>query len=197
MKRFGLPYCLLFAAMILTTGILGQDKVEREYKIQQTKVPQNAQDFIYQTSILLPKTKVNWYREVNANRETVEAKFKQNNHRHSIEFSASGDLEDVEIEIPFTEVQRSTRTSVEQALDSAFVKWKIKKVQRQWVGDEKKMIKAIQSLERVAGLKENYEIIIKGESEDTKSYFEVLFNEEGGCVRKSRIRQNSIDILIY
>jgi hypothetical protein len=188
---------LVFSLIILAVQSTAQDKVEREYKIQRAKVPQKAQDFIYETGILLPKTGVNWYREVSATGETVEAKFKQNNHRHSIEFSESGDLEDVEIEIPFAEVRRSIQASVEHALDSAFVKWKIKKIQRQWVGDPETMTKAIQTLSRSEGLEENYEIVIKGQSENTKSYFEALFNEEGELVRKSRIIQNSIDILIY
>lgn len=197
MKRISIQFCFVLAFLFLSSLTSAQDKVEREYKINQREVPQEAQDFIFETGILYPKTKVQWFREESASDESVEAKFRQDRYRYSIEFSKDGQLQDVEIEIPFSEIPSSTQEIIEVALDSVFVKWRISKVQRQWVGDPEMVVESIKKFEPASDVQENYEMVIKGDTGSNRSYFELLFSQSGELLRKSRIRQNSLDILIY
>lgn len=197
MKRISIQFCFVLAFLFLSSLTSAQDKVEREYKINQKDVPQEAQDFIFETGILYPKTKVQWFREESASDESVEAKFRQDRYRYSIEFSKDGQLQDVEIEIPFSEIPSSTQEIIEVALDSVFVKWRISKVQRQWVGDPEMVVESIKKFEPASDVQENYEMVIKGDTGSNRSYFELLFSQSGELLRKSRIRQNSLDILIY
>ncbi|MCZ4409898.1 hypothetical protein O3Q51_13840 [Cryomorphaceae bacterium 1068] len=197
MKRISIRFCLLSLLLILSNQAIGQDKVEREYKIKKEEVPQKALEFINEIESLSPKTKVNWYREEAADSESVEAKFKVQKRSYSIEFSIQGELQDVEIRIGERDIPKMTRKAIKESLNAEFIKWAIKKVQLQWVGESSLVISSIDRNERQEGVEENYEIVIKGETDKSKSYFELLFDSSGNLLRKSRIVENSSDILIY
>ena len=73
------------ALPILSLSALAQDKVEREYKINLDAVPEKAKEFVYESGVLPPKVRVNWYREESADEESIEAKFKHQGQRRSEE----------------------------------------------------------------------------------------------------------------
>lgn len=176
---------------------MGQEKFEREFKIQIDSVAQTAGHFIYQSGILGDKTKVDWYKEVSDRGISLEAKFKQNGKHYSVEFSEAGVLEDVEIEMDSDQILQETMGKMERVLNSEFEKWKIKRVQRQWVGSERDIIKSFESGVAAEGVEENFEVIVKGRTPEDKNYFELLFSSKGKLLRKSKIIENSSDILIY
>lgn len=179
---------LLIIVLALLVGFpvttVAQDKIEREYKIKKEEVPQKALEFIKGIESLPPKTKVNWYREEAADAESVEAKFKIDKRKFSIEFSTEGKLQDAEMEIDRDDIPKVTRESIEESLNVEFIKWSIKKVQLQWVGDSSLVISSINRNERQEEVEENYEIVIKGRTDKTKSYFELLFDSSGNFAEK-------------
>ncbi|MGB6036890.1 MAG: hypothetical protein WBG42_11530 [Cryomorphaceae bacterium] len=176
---------------------MGQEKFEREFKIKNDSVAETAGDFIYKSGILGDKTKVDWYKEISQRGTSFEAKFKQSGKHYSVEFSEAGVLEDVEIEMDSDQIPGETMANMEMVLNSEFVKWKIKRVQRQWVGSELNIISSFEAGAAAEGVEENFEVIVKGRTPEDKNYFELLFSREGKLLRKSKIIENSSDILIY
>jgi hypothetical protein len=177
--------------------VLSQTKTEREYRIKTDTIAENACVFINQSGFLEDKTRVKWFREESNDGTTIEAKFSQSGNDFSIEFSEEGELLDVEIEIPKDEIPEGTLKKIEQHLEEEFSKWKIKRVQRQWVGAEADVINSIKQKSVQEGVEENFELIVKGRSKDAKSYFEFLFDASGKMLRKERIVESASDILIY
>jgi len=192
-------YCLwcLVSLILISSHLLAQNKIEREFAISIEEVPVNAKEFIYDSGILLEGTKVNWYREVGQNQESIEAKFKQQKRRFSIEFSTEGILLDAEIEIKTEEIPQRTLEQIKKTLGQSFSKWKWIKIQRQWLGEPQKVISSLKQKKRTKEITENYEIVIKGTKNDESGYWEVLFDDNGKAIRTSKIIQNSSDILIY
>jgi len=192
---YRLPVSFLF--VLSSLFCMGQEKFEREFKIKNDTIAENACVFIYQSEILEEKTRVDWYKEVSNRGTSLEAKFKQSGKHYSVEFSEAGVLEDVEIEIDSDQISEKTMENMEHVLSSEFEKWKIKRVQRQWVGSELNIINSFESDAAAEGVEENFEVIVKGRTKEDKNYFELLFSSEGKLLRKSKIIENSSDILIY
>lgn len=170
---------------------------EREYRIRKDTIAENACIFINQSGFLEERTKVKWYREESEEGISIEAKFKQNKKDYSIEFSKEGELQDVEMEIDESEVPVESMKSIRKILEDEFLKWKIKKIQRQWVGPEIDVIESIKSGYAKEEVEENFEIVIKGRTDEDRSFFELLFNEQGELISKGRILEGPGDILIY
>jgi hypothetical protein len=189
---------LFFGAIFVFSGSLfSQVKFEREYRIRKDTIAENACIFINQSGILKEKTRVKWYREESQEGTSLEAKFKQNGARYSIEFTEDGLLEDVEIEIEVEDLPTKTLEEMQKTLDREFKTWKIKKIQRQWIGSEVELIESIKSNKSANEVMENFEIVIKGNNGEEKGYFELLFDREGELLEKKRIVDSPGDILIY
>lgn len=195
--RSGQPLIALSLCFVISTSASSQTKTEREYRIKKDTIAENACVFINQSGFLEEKTKVKWYREESNDGTSVEAKFSQNGRGFSIEFSQQGQLQDVEIEIDEDEIPKKTLKSIEENLNEEFSKWKIKRVQRQWVGGEADVINSIKQKSAQPNVTENFELIVKGQSPEDKSYFEFLFDSSGKLLRKERIVESASDILIY
>lgn len=195
--RCGQPLIALTLCFIISTSASSQTKTEREYRIKKDTIAENACVFINQSGFLEEKTKVKWYREESNDGTSIEAKFSQNGRGFSIEFSQQGQLQDVEIEIDEDEIPKKTLKSIEENLNEEFSKWKIKRVQRQWVGGEADVINSIKQKSAQPNVTENFELIVKGQSPEDKSYFEFLFDSSGKLLRKERIVESASDILIY
>ena len=190
---------LLFSgALFFFSGLAQcQVKYEREYRIRKDTIAENACIFINQSGFLEERTKVKWYREESEEGITIEAKFKQNGKDYSIEFSKEGELQDVEMEIDESEVPVESMKAIRKILENEFLKWKIKKIQRQWVGSEIDVIESIKSGHAKEGVEENFEIVIKGKTDEDRSFFELLFSEKGELISKGRIVEGPGDILIF
>lgn len=192
------PLFILPVLFILTSQIcLAQVKYEREYRIKNDTVAENACVFVHQSGILDEKTRVKWYWEESEDGASIEAKFKQNGKRYSIEFSENGELQDAEIEMDEEEIPVETMKKVRNTLDGEFDKWKFKKSQHQLIGSELKVIESIKKGFVVDGVQENFEIVIKGKVGSEKNYYELLFDRTGELIRQQKIVEQSSDILIY
>ncbi len=195
--RFVQIFSCVFLLIAFSGIAYGQDKIEREYKIKRDSVPLKAQEFIYDSGFLEKKTKISWYREVGSEKETVEAKFKQNGNQYSIEFFMDGKLQDAEIQIHQNSLPRKSRQNIEAYLDEVFTKWRYQKKQRQWSGENEAVLRALKEDNLIEGVTERFELVISVNSKDEKGYFEFLFDVEGRFLSKAKIIQNSSDILIY
>ncbi|MEZ4934623.1 MAG: hypothetical protein R2788_21160 [Saprospiraceae bacterium] len=97
---------VFWAFAICTNQIHAQVKYEKESRLKEKDVPSIALDFIDSLAV---KKKVRWYLEEGFNRTSVEAKFKMDNRKYSIEFDTIGNLEDIEIQVKWDGLNKTLR----------------------------------------------------------------------------------------
>lgn len=186
-----------FATILLTsmTFSLGaQQKFEKETRADMSQVPPKAIAFVDAMSL---SSKIKWYKEYGIDKTSYEAKTKFDGKRLSIEFSNDGAFEDLEVEIRLREIPGDCRNEILGYLDAQHSKYKIKRAQVQYSGNNA-AIQALRFLEKSPkGMDINYEIVVSTKVEGSYTMFEYLFDEQGSFVRRSRIIQDMTDNLDY
>lgn len=173
MKRFLVHTCLLLWLVSLHTS--AQEKYEREYRIDRKEVPQKALDFIQQ----IPNVqKVKWYYEESQDGETVEAKFRYNQHKVSVEFTNKGDILDVEIKTRLGEFPTKEQAVIRKTVGSRFDKYRIRKIQKQFSklseADFQKLFTNPAAFTTYA-----YEIVVKGKKKKKFHLYQLQISQQG------------------
>jgi len=171
-----------------------QQKYEREFRIKSEIVPQSARAFI---DSIGADSKIKWYRETNPNSVSIEAKFKLNKKKFSVEFDTLGSIQDVEFIVKPSEILPPISVKIEHQLDSLYQKWKFQKIQIQYTGKPKEIIASIHQNEPTDAVKIAYEIVLKGKALGNTQLFEITFNEEGELLDILQIVQDKADHLEY
>ena len=161
-----------------------KEKFEKESRIKQRDVPQKALDFIDSVNV---KTKLKWYVEEGLNRRSIEAKFRQNKKRYSIEFDTLGHVEDVEIEILQTELTTAINDAINNQLKKDCIKNKIEKIQIQYSGTEQELLAKLKNRPSSEKLIVKYEVVVKCTSKNKVELLEYLFNDTGTVLSTSTI----------
>ncbi|MGK0253981.1 MAG: hypothetical protein ACI9OE_001466 [Mariniflexile sp.] len=189
-------------SIILSIGFLllfpfvskAQHKYEREYRIKSEIIPQSAREFI---DSIGSDSKIKWYKEISLNDITIEAKFKYNKKKFSIEFDTLGVLQDVEFVIKKREIIPVVYNKIEHKLDSMYQKWKFQKIQIGYRGRCKDIITVINKNEPTDLIKVSYEIVLKGKTLGNLQLYEITFNEQGEIQAVLQIIQDKADHLEY
>lgn len=186
---------LFFGFLILLPILLkAQQKYEREYRVKSEDIPALAKEFI---DSIGSDSKIKWYKEIGLQEITVEAKFKYNNKKFSVEFDTLGILQDVEFVIKKREIAPVVYERIEQKLDSLYQKWKFKKIQIHYRGDRRDIITSINNNEPSDSIETNYEIVLKGNCLGNAQLYEITFSEQGDVLGVLRIIQDKADHLEY
>lgn len=167
-----------------SNSLLAQQKFEKESRLKQNEVPSNALNFIDSLKL---KNKVKWYLEEGLERKSIEAKFKRNRKKHSVEFDILGNIEDVEIEIKWDELTTPLKNSISTRLQKDCIKHRIDKIQIQYTGNQMLLFLKLLSGKPTEDLTVKYEIIVKCRSEKSTELFEYLFTDKGHFVLASQI----------
>ena len=179
---------IIFISLILFSfpGIntFAQEKIEKESRIDLTVVPKNAQSFI---SGLALDSKIKWYLEQGINQTTIEAKFKHNGKKYSVEFDSIGNIEDIEVEISWKDLEVGVKESIKKQLDLNCSKYKINKIQTQYLGNAKNLSFLFKQNSNTQKLETNYELIVRCNQENEVNLFEYLFNHQGKLISTSKI----------
>jgi hypothetical protein len=175
-------------------SLLAQLKMERESRVKVSAVPLPARHLI---DSCFGATKIKWYVEESINHRTYEAKLKFEDKKYSVEFDTLGVLEDVEHEISLNAIPDSLRQKIETHLGATFKKYKIVKIQEQWVGERAVLHAKIKGRELPAPLVVNYEIVVVGKSGRLYKSFELTFNLAGEVVSYLEIIHGHHQNLIY
>ena len=179
---------IIFISLILFSfpGIntFAQEKIEKESRIDLTAVPKNAQSFI---SDLALYNKIKWYLEQGINQTTIEAKFKHNGKKYSVEFDSIGNIEDIEVEISWKDLEVGVKESIKKQLDLNCSKYKINKIQTQYLGNAKNLSFLFKQNSNTQKLETNYELIVRCNQENEVNLFEYLFNHQGKLISTSKI----------
>lgn len=178
--------CLLFSTSY------AQVKYEKESRLKSSKVPKKAHDFI---DVDLEIKQLKWYKEESFEGGAIEAKFKVDKKKYSVEFDTLGQLEDIEIEIEESEIPELVLKQINKTLSNEYKRFKVLKIQKQLKGKTNSLI-GIKSLDSVFYLS-GYEFVIKGFSSDLISLYEYFFDEKGVLISNKKIILNSTEHLEY
>jgi len=156
-----------------------QNKYEREHRIRKVQFPQNALGYIKEK--LQDAKRIRFYKEIDSNKISYEAKFKKDRLWYSVEFDKDGTLEDIEILIKPVDIPEEAYEAMNTYLANSFKKYRIRKIQQQYPFSEEEspentIKNAFQNL-MLPSI--NYELIISGKKEKGFNQFEVLFDAEG------------------
>lgn len=159
-----------------------QQKFEKEIRVKAYQIPNKALQFIQNIDF---DTKVKWYKEISNDGITYEAKSYYLKNLFSLEFSESGDLIDIEKKVKFRELPVITKNKILTSLQTRFNKFKIKKTQIQYIGNDG-VLKELFKIKTSQNFKfqVNYEIIIKGKKVKNYFFYEFLFDNNGIVKRK-------------
>lgn len=192
---------LLWLALICIVQVnsaLAQVKYEKEYRIDQEKVPGAALTFVADLEF---EKRIRWYKEEGLEATSIEGKIKnrQTGNKYSIEFSPDGTFEDVEIEIDWKEIPRLLRDSICTNLTRSFEKFKIEKIQVQFTGMEVAVQQKIRgrSIEPGSEVNTHYELIAKVKKQKEVYRLELLFDLQGMLIRQDRLVSKNTDNLEY
>lgn len=177
-------FLLFLIVFSVVSNLFAQDKFEKESRIKRNDVPAKALLFI---DSLNYNTKIKWYKEEGLTSISIEAKFKYNKTRYSIEFDTLGNIEDVEIEVSWPDVESELSKSITKQLKLDCSKYKIVKIQRQFTGSENDLFSLLRNGIHSEQIKIKYEIVVRCNEQKEVNLFEYLFNEKGILVRKSKI----------
>lgn len=173
-----------FVLAMVFNHLYAQIKYEKESRLKEKNVPSIAFNFIDSLAV---KRKVKWYLEEGFNRTSIEAKFKMNNQKYSIEFDTVGILEDIEIEIKWDVLNKTLRDSINFYLGQECKKFKILRIQIQYLGDRSVLLSKIKTGESTEDYIIRYEIVVKCCNEDNVNLFEYLFSDSGQKLAVSQI----------
>lgn len=185
------PLLLFF---ISATFLQAQSKYEKEDRIDAQEVPQLARSFVEELGFT---DKIKWYIEEGLNKISYEAKTKQHSKKYSVEFSKDGVIEDIEIKINKKEVDPAVWDKITTYLKATYDKYKVCKIQKQYTGAERELIKSVRQNHRTTGTTLKYEIEIKGKKDGEYQMVEFLFDEGGHPLQQAIIIQKNTDHLEY
>lgn len=185
---------LFFLLFLSTLMVSAQQKVEKEVRIRENEVISTARDFVDSLDF---NARIRWYEESGIDRITYEAKTRHKGHHYSIEFSADGLLEDVEVEIKMTEIPGPVLSRMEAQLSARYEKYVVRKVQRQYQGSREALRQLINKGLVGQEILQQYEIIVASRQNKSFRQFEVLFSEGGEILKISEILLQDIQHLEY
>ncbi len=176
----------LFTILLVSfsSSVFCQEKYEKESKLKEAEVPAQALEFLEKLNF---NTKIKWYSEVGLERKTIEAKFKYMGDRYSVEYDADGNIEDVEIEMKWNELDEKLKSSVDSTLNTICERHKIAKVQIQYLGSQQVLLAKLKDGQLTEGLSTNFEIVSTCVNDNNIDQFEYLFNNEGILLNTSKI----------
>lgn len=178
-----LIYILLLITFTPSSNLFAQEKFEKESRIKQKDVVAKALSFM--DSLHFPN-KVKWYKEEGLSGKSIEAKFKYQKALYSVEFDTLGNIEDIEIELNWDDLESNLKDSIFLQLKSNCLKHKIVKVQKQYTGSESQLLSILNPTKNQS-LTTKYELIVSCSLQKTVELFEYLFNDNGKIISISKI----------
>ncbi len=188
--------CFL-CAFFLVASAAGQTKFERERRLKPNAVPAAARQYLDGLNL---SGRVKWYFEENLLGNSVEAKVCHRKKRYSIEFDTAGRLQDIEIQLRWTDLPFATRTAITATLDSAFSEWKIRKIQEQYSGEPEALRAFVRNGQPCAGPPAcmlRYELVVEGKRPDGRHLFEITCSAAGALLSTETIIFRNSDNLEY
>lgn len=167
-------------------------KIEKEQQVESSEVPKIAFDRVSKN---FPEQKIKWFKELSDKGISFEAKFQNDDHFFSIEFSRDGDLQDTEITVRFDEVHEKVKSNLISYFDENYTKHKILKVQLRFNQPITEVINYWENPLK-STLLPQFEIEYIGKNE-SKNLWEGEFDSKGNLISKRKVITKSSDTLSY
>jgi len=183
-----------FLLILLAFSLNAQKKVEKERRVDREEVPEEALEWF--EDAYEDAGKVRWYFEKNNQGDSYEAKLKWKGHKHSVEFSTTGVIEDIEILITTDELPEQTRKKLLGYFDTHYKKYRIRKIQRQLNGEPDDLEDVIDE-DETEDILIRYEIEFYGKTATRKELYEGLFDADGHLINRRVMKLRPTNNLIY
>ncbi|WP_156339988.1 hypothetical protein [Nonlabens sp. YIK11] len=168
-----------------------QVKIEKEERIDQTNVPA---PIIATIADLAKDRNVKYYKETDGDRVSFEGKFKKDGNRYSAEFNVTGILEDVEVEVEKKSLDENLRTAIASRLDSIASRWRIEKIQEQYL-PKSSISQLNQNIDERTF--DNLELIVAFKTDGKIYRKELLFNSKGSLKLSRDVKRIAYDFLLF
>jgi hypothetical protein len=165
---------LILLTLLLLLPISPPSKQEVETTAKASDLP--AASLALLTPMLNRATDVRYFRESDGQSRSYEVKFWLDGARWSVEFSADGTFEDVEVERTLTDLPSDTAAAIRATLRDRFSKHTVRKLQIQyttWPPD--------------LGSPMAYELIVEGTTRSELGVFELKLDTKGSIVSERRV----------
>ena len=188
----------LFFALLLTcsNSCFSQEKKEREQRIQLHEFPEVALSSLQ--PYLEGVKRLRFYREVDGDKTSLEAKFKKGRLFYSIEFDSLGALEDAEYIIKKVDIPAESWKRIEGYIDENYTNARIKKIQQQYPSkgqDYKKTLR--DSFQNLLLPYINYELIVSSKDKKGFQEYELLFDSKGDFLKSRKSSPQKYDHVLY
>jgi hypothetical protein len=177
-------FIFLLLAVVVQSNSWAQNKFEKESRITRDAVHPQALQFIDSLQLT---SRVRWYLEEGLTEKTIEAKFKKNKLRYSVEFDTLGRIQDVEVDVSWNDLALDLRSIIESSLEKNCSRHRIIKVQRQFSGKRNLLFLLINNAQISEELEVKYEVIVRCRQENSVDLYEYLFSQTGFVLSVSRI----------
>lgn len=183
-KRSPKVLVMLLAGLCSITSLHAQEKFERESRIHRRDVPAAALGFVDGLEL---SGRVRWYLEEGLTRKSIEAKFRLDGARCSVEFDTLGQVEDVEVETDWESLNASVRDSITAQLTKDCSKHRVGKVQVQYTGMDAALLSKLRTGQTDTALTVRYEVMVRCQQPQRVELFEYLFSSSGKVVSAARV----------
>jgi hypothetical protein len=177
-------YLVFLISIYLSTNLQAQEKYERESRIKQKDVPGLALRFFDSISNF---KKIKWYKEEGLNKISFEAKFKINRTKYSVEFDSLGNIEDIEIDLDWSNLKTQLKDTISAQLNRNCNSYKLTKLQIQYTGSKADLWHQLKYQAINPNAIVHYELIVKCRQSKNVNLLEYLFSERGTIVSVSKI----------
>lgn len=184
---------LLVLALFLPLLAVSQ-KFEKEYRIETEEVPEKAFQFIHSEDNDFSEK---WYFEENLEGNSIEAKFKYNRKKYSVEFDTLGNLLDIEVESPFKDLPDKLQASIKNSLQKTYSKFTVRKMQVQYSGTINSFADFIAESEKAKQYTIYYELVVKGRENREWNLYEMTYNNRGELEKTEQIILRNTDNLEF
>lgn len=172
-----------------------QTKTEIEKRIKTDAVPPIALKDLNKQ--LQNSSRVKWYYQEDGSKKVYEAKFKHHSKKYSVEFDTIGKIYNVEVEIKPKNIDKQVLKQIKITLKNQWDNFKIRKIQREFLGKSKGLFQVIFDDEIDDDLTIHYEINVYAKVGKKRKLFEILYNSNGEIISQREAQLKSTDILDY
>lgn len=187
---------LIICGLVIQSAV-GQEKQELERRISRNDFPEKALEVV--APYLDDARRVKYYEESDGAKTSYEIKLKKGKLKYSIEFDPEGKLEDVEIGIKTVDIPSESLAAIEKDLKDRFGRYKIRKIQQQYVhSDPKKVAQTLHEAFQNLLLPDiRYEIIVGGKERKEFQTFEILYDADGSFMDQRVVRSSDKRYVLY
>ena len=188
-------FIVLCLMCFMLTETWSQTKTEIERRIDVEDVPLKAVKDLRENVKRFDKVK--WYYQEDDNKRVFEAKFKQFSQRYSVEFDTLGEIANVEIIIQKRQVPKKAFQQMTSYLEDEFENYKIRKIQREHLGEDDDLMDLIEENELDDDLTIRYEVEVNVKVDKQRKLYETVFDDDGKVLRQREVIMQSTNILDY